>query len=99
MITLEQYEQIRRMHYLEEQSARAIARTLGISRQTVTKALQREQEPEYTLKEPRESPRLGPYKEKLETLLEDNGRMPMSTSERCLIDSAMITYPVPSSRW
>jgi len=76
MITLEQYEQIRRMHYLEEQSARAIARTLGISRQTVTKALQREQEPEYTLKEPRESPRLGPYKEKLDTLLEDNGRMP-----------------------
>src|SRR5260370_695972 len=65
-----------KMHYLEEQAARAIARKLGISRQTVTKALQREQEPEYALKEPRESPRLGPYKEKLDTLLEDNGRMP-----------------------
>ena len=76
MITLEQYEQIRRMHYLEERSGREIARQLGISRQTVAKALQREQEPEYTLKQPRESPRLGPYKEKLDTLLKDNGRMP-----------------------
>jgi len=76
MITLEQYEQIRRMHYLEEKSGREIARQLGISRQTVTKALQKEQKPEYTLKQPRESPRLGPYKEQLETLLTDNGRMP-----------------------
>ena len=40
MITLEQYEQIRRMHYLEEKSGREIARLLGISRQTVAKALQ-----------------------------------------------------------
>src|SRR6266700_2234766 len=35
MITLEQYEQIRRMHYLEEKSGREIARLLGISQQTV----------------------------------------------------------------
>jgi len=76
MITLEQYEQIRRMHYLEEKSGREIARLLGISRQTVAKALQREQAPEYTLRKPREAPRLGPYQEQLDKLLEENGRLP-----------------------
>lgn len=76
MITLEQYEQIRRMHYLEEKSGREIARALGISRQTVARALVAQQAPEYTLKKPREAPRLGPYQEHLEKLLEENGRMP-----------------------
>ncbi|MFL5665872.1 MAG: IS21 family transposase [Ktedonobacteraceae bacterium] len=76
MITLEQYEQIRRMHYLEEKSGREIARLLGISRQTVAKALQTEHAPEYTLKKPREAPRLGPYQEQLDDLLEENGRLP-----------------------
>ena len=76
MITLEQYEQIRRMHYLEEKSGREIARLLGISRQTVAKALQSEQAPEYTLRKLREAPRLGPYQKQLDQLLEENGRLP-----------------------
>src|SRR5947207_11962665 len=76
MITLEQYEQIRRMHYLEEKSGREIARLLGISRQTVAKALQSEHAPEYTLKKAREAPRLGPYQKQLDKLLEENGRLP-----------------------
>ena len=76
MITLEQYEQIRRMHYLEEKSGREIARLLGISRQTVAKALQSEQAPEYTLRKLREAPRLGPYQKQLDKLLEENGRLP-----------------------
>ncbi len=76
MITLEQYEQIRRMHYLEEKSGREIARLLGISRQTEASALQTERAPEYTLKKPREAPRLGPYQEQLDKLLEENGRLP-----------------------
>ena len=39
MITLEQYEQIRRMYHLEEKSGRQIARELSCSRQTVSIAL------------------------------------------------------------
>jgi DNA invertase Pin-like site-specific DNA recombinase len=39
MITLEQYEQIRRMYHLEEKSGRQIARELSCSRQTVSRAL------------------------------------------------------------
>src|SRR6266699_635947 len=76
MITLEQYEQIRRMYHVEEQSERAIARQLCISRQTVSKALQAEHPPEYTLKQLRPAPRLGPYKVRLDALLAENAHLP-----------------------
>src|SRR2546423_528268 len=76
MITMEVHETIRRLYYLDHQSMRQIAKTLGISRQSVTKALQSEQAPSYTLSKPREAPQLGPYKTKLEELLTENRRLP-----------------------
>lgn len=76
MITLEQYDQIRRMFYLEEQSGRQIAKALGVSRQTVTRALCADQPPAYTLSQPRQAPRLGPYKARLDELLSENRRLP-----------------------
>ena len=76
MITLEQYDQIRRMYYLEEQSGRQIAKALGVSRQTVTRALRSDQPPAYTLLQPRQAPRLGPYKARLDELLTENRRLP-----------------------
>jgi transposase len=76
MITLEQYEQIRRMYHLEEKSARQIARELGCSRQTVSRALSREQPPAYTMSKPRSAPVLGPYQARLDALLEENKRLP-----------------------
>lgn len=76
MITLEQYDQIRRMYYLEDQSGRQIAKALGCSRQTVTRALRSDQPPAYTLSQPRQAPRLGPYKARLDELLTENRRLP-----------------------
>ena len=76
MITLEQYDQIRRMYYLEEQSGRQIAKALGVSRQTVARALRLDQPPAYTLQQPRQAPRLGPYKARLDELLSENRRLP-----------------------
>jgi transposase len=76
LLTLEQYSQIRRMAYLEEKSERQIARELGISRHTVSRALASQEPPTYTLKEPRTAPKLGPYQERLEALLEENKRLP-----------------------
>ena len=61
MITLEQYDQIRRMYHLEEKSGRQIARELSCSRQTVSRALSLEQPPAYTMSRPRSAPVLGPY--------------------------------------
>jgi transposase len=76
MITLEQYDQIRRMYYLEEQSGRQIAKALGVSRQTVTRALRADQPPAYTVSQPRQAPRLGPFKARLEELLTENRHLP-----------------------
>ena len=76
MITLEQYEQIRRMYHLEEKSGRQIARELSCSRQTVSRALSLEQPPAYTMSRPRSAPVLGPYQAKLEALLAENQRLP-----------------------
>jgi transposase len=76
MITLEQYDRIRRMFHLEEKSGRQIATELGISRQTVTRALRSDQPPTYTLSKPRQAPQLGPYQVRLEALLTENRRLP-----------------------
>jgi transposase len=76
MITVEQHETIRRMYYLEHQSGRQIAKTLGISRQSVAKALQTDIAATYTLSKPREAPQLGPYKARLDELLNENRRLP-----------------------
>src|SRR5213083_644690 len=76
MITLEQYEQIRRMYHLEEKSGRQIARELSCSRQTVSRSLSLEQPPAYTMSKPRSAPVLGPYQARLEALLAENQRLP-----------------------
>jgi transposase len=76
MITLEQYEQIRRMYHLEEKSARQIARELGCSRQTVSRALGQDQPPVYTMSKPRSAPVLGPYQVRLDALLQENKHLP-----------------------
>lgn len=76
MMSVEEHETIRRLYYLEHQSGRHIAKTLGISRQSVAKALQAEQAPTYTLSKPREAPQLGPYKARIEELLTENKRLP-----------------------
>ena len=76
MITVEQHEHIRRMYHLEHQSGRHIARELGLSRHTVAKALQADEVPTYRLSKPRAAPRLGPYKARLEELLQENRRLP-----------------------
>ncbi len=76
MISVEQHETIRRLHYLEHQSGRQIAKTLGISRHSVAKALESERAPTYTLNKPREAPQLGSYKARIEELLLENRGLP-----------------------
>jgi transposase len=76
MITVEQHEHIRRLYHLEQKSGRQIARELGLSRRTVTKALRTDEGPTYRLSQQRPAPRLGPYKARLEELLQENRRLP-----------------------
>jgi transposase len=76
MITVDEYGQIRRAHYVEHASIRRIAREQGHSRKTVRKALKSSGPGHYTQRQPRAAPRLGPYKGRIEALLEEAQGMP-----------------------
>jgi len=69
MLTVEEYEKIRRAHYIEQKSIRQIAREQGHSRKTVKKALASAGQGATPRKAAREAPVLGPYKERIEALL------------------------------
>ena len=71
MITVEDWAEIRRLHKVEKLSKRAIARRLGIHRNTVSKALSKNQAPNYKKREQKEG-LLEPYKPKIHALLSED---------------------------
>src|SRR5215475_13169317 len=68
MLTVETWAEIRRLHVVERLSKRAIARRLGVHRNTVTRALASQLPPTYT-RPCRLSP-LVAFKPKIQALLE-----------------------------
>lgn len=76
MITVDEYEVIRRAYYLDKKSMRQIAREQGHSRKTVHKALKGAGPGRYTQKQERAAPLLGPYKARIEALLLEREQMP-----------------------
>jgi len=76
MIRVEDRERIRRAYFIEHKSMRQIARELGHGRDTVKKAIESAERVTYTLKEPRRSPVLGPYRARIDELLAQNERLP-----------------------
>jgi transposase len=76
MIQVEERERIRIAYYHEEKSIRQIAREMGHSRATVRKAIASAEPESYTLRTPRKAPVLGPYKGRIEALLEENETLP-----------------------
>jgi len=76
MITVEDREKIRRAYFIEKKSQRQIAKELGCSRDTVKKAIESAESVQYTLTRPRPAPVLGPYKARIDELLEKNERLP-----------------------
>ena len=76
MISVEDREQIRRAYFIEKKSQRQIARELGHSRKTVRKAIESAEAMEYTLRQPRSSPVLGPHHARIDELLAENEQLP-----------------------
>ncbi|MCR4406723.1 MAG: helix-turn-helix domain-containing protein [Anaerolineae bacterium] len=76
MINVEDREKIRRAYFMENKSVRQIARELGHSRETVRKAIESAEPTAYTLKGPRSSPVLGPYKARIDELLVESEHLP-----------------------
>jgi transposase len=76
MIKVEERERIRRAYYHEGKSIRRIAEEMHHSRSTVRKAIVSAEGEPYTLRRARRAPVLGPYKERIKELLEENERLP-----------------------
>lgn len=68
MLTVETWAEIRRLHIVEKLSKRAIAKRLGVHRNTVTRALASQLPPRYE-RPPRPSP-LEPFKPRIQALLD-----------------------------
>ena len=76
MLTPDEQERIRRAYYLDHTSLRAIARETGHSFRTVSKALTDPAPPALLAKRPRQSPVFGPYRARVEELLQLNEHLP-----------------------
>ena len=76
MLTVSDYERIRRAYYIEQKSIRQIEREYGHSYWTVRKALDQSEPQPYQLSQPRSAPVLGPYHAQIERLLAENTSLP-----------------------
>lgn len=76
MLTVQDYERIRRAYYIEKKSIRRIGREMGHGYWTVRKALDASGPEPYQLSKAKIAPMLGPYKGQIEQLLADNAQLP-----------------------
>jgi transposase len=72
MLTVDQYELIRRKHFNDGMSQRAIAGELHHSRKTVAKAIEHAIPPGYQLSQPRAKPVIGPVQPLIDAWLEQD---------------------------
>jgi len=76
MITVIDRERIRRAYYIEGKTMRQIEREMHHGYWTIRKALASAEHQPYTLSQPKAAPKLGPYKEKIDKLLEMERSLP-----------------------
>jgi transposase len=74
VISVEQWAEIRRLHFVRGVSIREIQRRTGLHRQTIRRALRGQEPPRYQ-REPRPS-KLDPYREEVQRLLREEPRLP-----------------------
>lgn len=84
MIGVEQWAEIRRMHFVDGVSIREIRRRTGLHRETIRRALVEERPPRYRRRKKAAS-KLDPFKEEIERLLRADHRLP-GTRVRELIE-------------
>ena len=76
MLTVTDYERIRRAYYIEKKSMRQIGREFGHGYWTVRKALAQPEPQPYRLSQARVAPVLGPYQTRIEQMLAENANLP-----------------------
>ena len=87
MLTVDHYESIRRAYHIEGKSKRQIARELGHSRKTVSKALKYSTPPPYSPRRVQPHPVLGDF-----TFIVDKGIGVRYVSWRCNIRAVRWLY-------
>lgn len=75
MLSMDHIAEIRRRHFISGESISEIAKSLGLSRPTVRKALKAETEPVYQ-RQVQPTPKLGDFKEQLTGWLELDSKLP-----------------------
>ena len=76
MLTVKDWDQIRRAFYTEGKSIREIARETGHARRTVRRMVESDEPPKYKRRGPKRAPKLGPFKERIQELLSQNLTLP-----------------------
>lgn len=76
MLTLKDWERMRRMYHVEGKSLREIERETGHAFRTVKRAVESEEAPVYKRKSKKREPVLGPYKGRIVELLEESKKLP-----------------------
>ena len=76
MITVIDRERIRRAYFIEGKTMRQIEREMHHGYWTIRKALASAEHQPYTLSQPKAAPKLGPYKEQIGKLLEQERSLP-----------------------
>ena len=76
MLTVINYDQIRRAYHLEEKTMRQIERELGHGYWTIRKVLNQAEPEPYRLTKPRAAPKLGPYKAEIDKRLAEEAELP-----------------------
>lgn len=74
MLVVEQWAELRRLHFSEGIGIRELARRFGLHRKTVRRALKRTEPPKYS--RPRTPSKLDPFKDDVHRLLKDDPRLP-----------------------
>ncbi len=72
----EDRERIRRSYYVEEQSIHQIARAEGRNRITIRNALSNDAQPFKATRRQKHMPVFGPYKDRVEAILQENAKLP-----------------------
>lgn len=81
MIQMERAVKIRRRHLVGKESIKSLSRELGISRNTVRRIVRNQNTGEEYKREEQSLPKLGKYRDQLETWLEEDRKLPKN--QRC----------------
>jgi len=75
VLNVEQWAEIRRLHFIEKVSIHEIARRLGLQRKTVRRAIRSADPPKYS--RPRRPSKLDPFTDEIHRQLKDDPRLPV----------------------